>query len=442
MASDTITIGCGSAGSGDRLGPAFALANSGLVDYIGFDCLAERTLAIAQLRRLEDPAAGYDPQFPALVEGLAPFLARGGHAIGNFGAANPEAAVGRAADILGRLGSKQVRLGAVSGDDVRAACLADDVELPELDCRAGDVADSIVSAHAYIGAESVIDLLEQGAHLIIGGRLADPSLFVGPICHALGWSADDWAHLGHATLAGHLLECGMQVTGANYADPPHRVVPDMHDLSFPMATVGDGFVELTKLSGTGGAVDAMNTKLQLMYEVHDPASYLTPDVAADFSHVTVEEVGDDRVRLEGAGGSARPDQLKVLVGLDRGWTAVAEISYGGPGCVDRARLAAELMMRRLEPFHNAFLDRRVDLHGAGALFGDQLSSEPSDVRLRVAVRCADRTSAEAVAAEGTFLYFGPAGGGGASTTVQRAIGVTPAYLPRARVPLETHVVEV
>jgi acyclic terpene utilization AtuA family protein len=277
---------------------------------------------------------------------------------------------------------------------------------------------------------------------VLGGRLADPSLFVGPICHELGWELDDWDRIGHATLVGHLLECGVHSTGGNYEDPPYRVVHDPHNLGFPIGEVDDGSVVVTKLPGTGGAVDAMTMKTQIYYEIHDPAAYLTPDVTADFSGVVVDDLGDDRVRIRGATGHAWPETLKVLVGVDQGWKATGEMSYGGPGCVERARRAEEIVRKRLEPFADEIDDLRVDLQGVNSLFGDRMpGGYPSEVRLRVAVRSTSLDVARTAAHESELLYFGPAGGGGNVTSVVPALGVTPAYVPRDLVPVRTEVSE-
>jgi hypothetical protein len=208
-----------------------------------------------------------------------------------------------------------------------------------------------------------------------------------------------------------------------------------------MAEVSNDDLVITKLPGSGGAIDLRTVKTQLLYEIHDPARYLTPDVTADFSNVGVEQVGPDRVRVSGATGRRRPEMLKVLVGVDFGWKAVGEISYGGPGCVGRARRGEEIVRNRLDPISADIDEIRSDLHGMTALFGDRpVGPEPTEVRLRVAARCATREAAERVITEVEWLYFGPAGAGGATGSVVPAIGVTPAFIPRDEVALELEVV--
>src|SRR3954468_13950112 len=341
----TLAIGSGSAYANDRLPPAAAMADSGRVSYIGFDCLAERTMALAHVRRRRDPAAGQDERIGALVPLLVNYLSAGRKVVGNFGAANPDAACEDFAKNLHAAGLRGVRIGVIRGDDVRDLVRDLDCELPEFGTTVRALGDSLVSANAYIGADPVVEALEGGAQIVLGGRLADPSLFVGPICHELGWALDDWDRVAHATMVGHLLECGVHSTGGNFEDPPFRVVPDPHNLGFPLAEVKDGSVVITKLDGTGGAVDERTMKTQLYYEIHDPAAYLTPDVTADFSTVAIEDLGGARVRPAWAPCRERPTHLKVVVGADQRWKAPAEMSYGDPGCFKRPRRAEEIVRR-------------------------------------------------------------------------------------------------
>ncbi|HEU4332652.1 MAG TPA: acyclic terpene utilization AtuA family protein [Lapillicoccus sp.] len=441
--SGTLAIGSGSAYANDRLAPAAAMADSGRVTYIGFDCLAERTMALAHVRRRRNPAAGQDERIGRLVPLLRRYLAAGGRVVGNFGAANPDAAVGDFVTGLREVGLSGIRLGVILGDDVLDLVRAQDVSLPELGTTVGALGDRIVSANAYIGAEPIVDCLREDAQITVGGRLADPSLFVGPICHELGWSLDDWDAVGHATMVGHLLECGVHSTGGNFEDPPYRVVPDPHRLGFPLAEVTGDAAVITKLDGTGGAVDERTMKTQLYYEIHDPRTYLTPDVTADFSEVRVDDLGGDRVRLSGARGREWPATLKVLVGVDQGYRATGEISYGGPGCLERARRAEEILRAHLDELLDPGDEVRIDLQGLNSLFGEKEgtgTAYPTEVRLRLAVRTESEELARDAAHEVELLYFGPAGGGGVVTSVVPALGVTPAYVPRELVRLETEVV--
>ena len=442
MAAPAVTIGCGSAYANDRLAPAFDLARSGRVRYLGFDCLAERTLALAQIRKMSDPSKGHDERIAELVPLVAEFTAGGGRIIGNFGAANPPAALDQFVSGLRASGRSGVRVAMIEGDDVLDTVRSEDFDLPELGTSTSALGDRIVSAHAYIGAEPIVSALAEGADLVVGGRLADPSLFVAPICYELGWDVTDWSRLGQATLVGHLLECGVHSTGGNFEDPPHRVVPDPWNLGFPFAKVSDDGAVVTKLPGTGGAVDVRTARTQIYYEIGDPSCYLTPDVTADFSHVEIAETGPDAVRVRGADGSKRPDLLKVLVGIDHGFKAVGEISYGGPGCLDRARRAEEILRHRLADLGSDIIDARIDFQGWNSLFGNSYrpAEEVTEVRLRLAVQARTREAAAAAVYEVEYLYFGPAGGGGVVTSVVPHIAVTPAFIRRERVSTSVEVV--
>jgi len=438
----SISIGCGSAWSDDRLDWAQELADSGHVSYMGFDCLAERTMALAQIRRQNDEMRGQYERIPELMDRMVKFLSSGGKVIGNFGAANPSAALDDVLRGLQSNGMSGVRVGVVYGDDVLDHVVDQNLELPELEARASDLGEKLVSANAYIGADPIVELLAEECQFVLGGRIADPSLFVGPIAYEMGWATNDWDRMAAATLVGHLLECGTHGTGGNYVDPPYRVLDDIVHLGFPIAHVSNEESVITKLPGTGGAVNLGVVKTQLAYEIHDPTSYLTPDSTADFSNVWIEEVGPDRVRVGGATGRPRPEDLKVLVGIDEGWKVVTEVSFGGPGCVDRAQLGAEVVAKRLEPYKSAISEVRYDLHGMSALFGDQLpKGEPAEVRLRIAARCQERDIADVVSFESQYLWMGPAGAGGVITQTTPAIGVTPAFLPRDDVKAWTEVID-
>jgi len=441
--SKVVTIGGGLAGGPDKLGPGIAVANSGRVSWMGLDCLSERSLALGQVRRNADPTQGHWERIPEFLDGYGQFLMTGGRVVTNFGVANVEAA--REAVIAGarKRGFDGLVFGFVHGDNVLDMAIKRDLELPEMGGRCSDYGDQVISANAYIGAEPIVHLLEQGANLVVGGRIADPSLFVAPICFELDCGLDDWSKVGNATVAGHILECGTMATGANYSDPPYRIVRNQVEFGAPLAEVSESEVIFTKLEGTGGLVDSGVAKSQLYYEVHDPSAYLTPDVTADFSDLSVEEIAEDRVRVTGGTGRERPLSLKVLVGLDLGWKSVGEISFGGSGCLDRMREAKELIQARLEPFQSEINEITFGAHGYDVLFGRPLTlNEPTEVRFRVAARCATRECATAVADEVFQLHWGPVASGGAISNIVPAIGVTQAFLPRRDVKLETEIIKI
>lgn len=435
-----LRIGCGAGYSGDRIEPAVELVEQGDLDYLIFECLAERTIAIAQQAKARDPGAGFDPRLRERMEAvLAGSHARGVTIITNMGAANPHAAAACVRDVALRVGLHDLTIAVVTGDDVLAEMTAGEHRSLETGERLD--AGSIVSANAYLGAEPIVEALRHGADVVITGRVADPSLFVAPIVVTYGWSLDDWPRLGRATVAGHLLECAGQVTGGYFADPGVKDVPDLDRLGFPIAEISpDGEIVVTKVVGSGGMVTTATCTEQLLYEVHDPSAYVTPDVVADFSRVSIEAAGRDRVRVSGASGCVRPDTLKVSVGRFEGWIGEGQMSYGGAGAVARARLAAEVVAQRLARIGVACTEIRYDIIGLDALHrhtGTPVSNakEPYDVRLRVAARTASEADAWRVAREVESLYTnGPAGGGGATMAVRQVLAMESTLVSRDAVP--------
>jgi Acyclic terpene utilisation family protein AtuA len=437
-----LRVGCAAGFSGDRTdaaGPVVdALVAAGGSAVLIFETLAERTLALAQLARRDNPDAGYEPLLDDLLRPvLARCLASGVRIVSNFGAANPAGAARLIAALARDLGLRVPRIAVVHGDD-----LSGEPHRDLLGAAIGQAIHSlkIVSANAYIGAEAIADALVGGADIVVCGRVADPSLTVGPALAHFGWARDDWDRLARATMAGHLLECGAQVSGGYYADPGYKDVPGLARLGYPIAEIdADGHCVITKPQGSGGRIDAHTVKEQLLYEVHDPRAYLTPDVVADISEATVTELGADRVRLDGVRGHARPAELKVNVCHESGWLAEGEISYAGARAEARARLAADVLRERLHELGPL----RVDLIGVTSVLADDAGrwlarlapGEARDVRLRVAMNHTDRAAAERLGREVTALYTcGPAGGGGVRTSVRPRLGTVSCTVPRRHVP--------
>ncbi|AKM00976.1 acyclic terpene utilization AtuA family protein [Burkholderia pyrrocinia] len=431
-----VRIGAGAGYSGDRIEPAVELAEHGQLDYLVFECLAERTIAIAQQARRKDPALGYDPLLDARMRAVLPVAVPNGvRIVSNMGAANPRAAAQHTARIAQSLGIAGLKVAAVEGDDVLDVVLRGAFRFEESGDEVAAYRDRIVSANAYLGAAPIVDALAAGADVVLTGRVADPSLFAAPLIHAFGWRMDDWDTLGQATVVGHLLECAGQVTGGYFADPGYKDVPDLARLGFPIGEVAaDGSVVITKVAHAGGRVSAATCKEQLLYEIHDPARYLQPDVVADFTRVAVAEEASDRVRVTGGRGTARPDTLKVSVAYIDGYIGEGQISYGGPGALERARLALDIVRERLALTGVAATELRFDLIGVDSLYGDAtppVRGEPAEVRMRVAGRAASADEAARIGNEVETLYTnGPAGGGGAFKSTREVIAVQSVLLPR------------
>jgi hypothetical protein len=388
--------------------------------FLMFETLAERTLALCQLERRRDPQRGYSP---ALERMLPPVLSRclssGIRIVGNFGAANPLAAARRIAEMARSLGLRAPRIAIVEGDDIAASLSAADLASREIGGTSLAQRREIISANVYLGAQPIAQALDQGADIVVTGRVADSALALGPLLHAFRWRADDWDRLAAGTLAGHLLECGAQVTGGYFADPGYKDVPDLADVGYPIAEIDqDGEIVITKPTGTGGVVDRLTVVEQLLYEIHDPSAYLAPDVTLDLTDVEVAEIGKDRVRVSGARGRPAPETLKATVCFDSGLLGEAEISYAGPNAPARAQLAADIVRERLRK-RVPRLEVRIDAIGVVSVLGagrspaDLRQAQANDVRLRFAAQSIDAGEIEMLLDEVEALYCaGPAGGAG------------------------------
>jgi hypothetical protein len=308
------------------------------------------------------------------------------------------------------------------------------------ECLGGELDEArFVCANAYLGAFQIAAAIRAGAQVVVTGRVADPSLTLGPALAHFGWAATDWNALAGATMAGHLLECGAQATGGYFADPGSKDVPGLDDVGFPIAEISaDGSCIVTKASGTGGLVDTRTIKEQLLYEIHDPARYLTPDVVADVSQAEVTQLGADRVRLSGVLGHPRTDTLKANVFFDGGWFGEGEISYAGPNAEARARLAMDVMRKRC----GGDLVLRFDLIGSISILGDDdgrmlqatATTQSRDIRLRVAGRHEDVAVVDRLLRELTALWTGgPGGGGGVRVHKRQRLSTRSCLVPRERV---------
>jgi hypothetical protein len=431
----TVRIGSGAGYSGDRIEPALELAEKGDIQYLVFGCLGERTVALAQQARLKDPDGGFDPLLEARMRAVLPTCAaKGIKIVTNMGAANSWAGARKIAEIARSLGLSKLKVAAVVGDDVLDACKNRDLPLIEIDGTIKTLGNRIVSANAYLGAEPIAQALRGGADVVITGRASDPALFLAPMIDAFGWAMDDWEILGRGTVAGHLLECAGQITGGYFADPGYKDVEGLARLGFPIGEVSeDGSLVVTKVAGSGGAVTARTCKEQLLYEVHDPKKYLQPDVVADFSRVSVEEIGQDRVQVTGGRGTARPETLKVSVGYVDSYIGEGQISYAGPGAVARGKLALEIVRERLQLTGVCASELRFDLIGVDSLHGERLSAghDPYEVRVRVTGRTENLAEAVRIGNEVETLYTnGPAGGGGAFKSARDVVAVASVLLPR------------
>ena len=442
----TIRIGSGAGYGGDRLEPAIELIRKGNLDYIIFECLAERTIALGQLAKKHDPKAGYNSLLEYRMKGILEAIKE--HpvkVITNMGSANPQAAAEITAAMAKDAGLKGLKIACVSGDDVLGILPSYmDETVMETGEPLSSLADSIVSANAYLGAPAIVEALKAGADIIITGRVADPSLVVAPLMYEFGWKKDDWDLLGKGTIAGHLLECAGQVTGGYFADPGVKDVPDLWNLGFPIAIVGeDGSLEITKLEDAGGCVTTDTVKEQILYEIQDPSCYPTPDCCADFKNVRVEQLGKDRVGVYGVSGNPNNGKYKLSIGYQDCWIGEGQISYCGSTAKERAELAGEIVKKRLEVRGCRYSELRIELMGVNSLYGWEDSSSLREVRLRAAARTADKANADIIGQEVEALYTnGPGGGGGATKSSREVISVASILIPQDAVKTKVEITEV
>lgn len=445
---DKIRIGCGAGFSGDRLDPSIVLAEKGELDYLVLECLAERTIALAQKRKMKDPTKGYDPLLERRIESLLPALLKNKiKLITNMGAANPMAGARKVVEIANKL-KLTVKVAAVTGDDV-----FDRLDATSLTMEGNRPLTSygeLVSANAYLGVDGILQALDLDADIIITGRVADPSLFLAPMIHEFGWSTNDFDLLGKGTVIGHLLECAGHITGGYFADPIKKPVEGMHSLGHPFADISkDGSAIISKVKGTGGVVDLRTVKEQLLYEVVDPFNYLTPDVTADFTTVKLKQVGVDKVEVTGGSGKKKPSTYKISVGYKAFWLGEGEISYAGSSAVERARLAGDIISKRfsehLVASQHPITDIRVDYIGISSVHRSGLGSSfssPYEVRLRVAGKALTADDAALIGEEVEALYTnGPAAGGGVRKLVNEVVGIVSTLIDRTKIESEVTVIQ-
>ena len=439
---DTLAVGCGAGFSGDRVDAGAPVVRT-LIERGGpaaliFENLAERTLATQQLTKRTNPHLGYEPLLELQLRPvLADCLKHGITIVGNFGAANPDGAAQLIQGLAQELGLPVPRIAVVRGDDLsddRGRAIVRDHLPGSFD------AARFVCANVYQGAFEIAEAIRAGAQIVVTGRVADPSLTLGPAIAHFGWGRDQWDELAGGTMAGHLLECGAQVSGGYFADPGMKDVPGLENVGFPIAEIeADGSCIVSKASRTGGLVDERTVKEQLLYELHDPAAYITPDVVADISSAKVVLVGPDRVRLSGVRGHPRTPTLKANVFFDGGWFGEGEISYAGPNAEARARLAMDVMQKRMA----AKLALRFDLIGVSSILGDDsnrllnqmVPSQACDIRLRVAGQHLDLAVIDQLLRELTALWTGgPAGGGGVRVAKRQRLSLQSCLIARERTP--------
>lgn len=439
--SGPLRIGAGASYAGDRVEPAAVLAEHGKLDYLVFETLAERTIALANTQRMKDPSKGYNEMLEERFRATLPHCRRHGtRVVTNMGAANPRGAVAKTVEIVRDLRLGPMKIAAVLGDDVLEYCRAraDTLPIMESGLPLASLEGEIVAANAYLGADLMVEALRRGADVVLTGRCGDCSLFLAPMIHEFGWALDDWALLGQGQVCADMVECGANVSGGFFADPGYKDVPDLGNLGYPYLDMSpDGTCVLGKVDGTGGIINRAICTEQMIYEIHDPANYITPDVVVDFTGVKLEEIGRDRVRITGGRGKPRPDSLKVSVGIKEGWIGEAEITYAGLGCLARAKLAEQVVRERLRIGGVVLDELRVDYIGLNSLHGEASlppAQEPYEVRLRFAGRARQKRDAAKLGNEvETLVGKGPGASSLPRVGVREVLAIYSCLIPRAAI---------
>lgn len=438
-----IRIGSGAAWWGDRVEPAALNAEKGELDYLCFETMAEATVSAAQVRARRDPGfPGYDTYLDDRMRAvLSACMARGTKIISNQGWINPDAAAQRVVHWLNEFGYTGVKVAAVNGSLITEHVLELTDTILENGKPTASLQSTLISAEVYQGAEPIVQALKAGAQIVITGRVADPSIFLAPMMFEFGWDPLDHVKLGQGTGIGHILECGAQATGGYFADPGFKDVPEPWNFGFPIAEVSpDGSAVISKVTGTGGAITLQTIKEQLLYEVHDPFNYLTPDVVVDFSTAVLEQVGTDRVKVSHISGKPRTPTLKVSIGCTEGFIGEDMFFYAGPGALRRAELAKKILEERFKIVKLEAEEIRIDYLGLNAIHGDATpedAPEPYEVAVRVAARTKTREQAIKVGRE----IDGMAVSGIAHTgkrvphqdRTREVIGVWSSLVPRERI---------
>ena len=438
-----IRIGNGQGFWGDSIDAPMELLTRGPIDYLGLDYLAEVTLSIMMRQRLKDPAKGYASDFVELLRRALPTIAgRRVKVVTNAGGLNPAACREEAFRVASALGVGGLAVGVIEGDDLLPRLdelLAAGCPLAHMETGRpmADIRERVLSVNAYLGARPVAAALDRGAQVVLAGRITDTSLALGPLIHEFGWQEDDWDRLAAGTVAGHIIECGAQATGGNFTR--WWEVPELWDVGYPVLECEpDGSFVVTKHAGTGGLVSCDTVSEQLVYEMGDPRAYVTPDCVADLTSVRLERAGDDRVRVSGISGAPRTPFYKVSASYRDGWKAAGQLVVSGPRAVDKARLAAEIVWKRLARAGVRFPDgdRATEVLGAGAChpgLGTVVEDVP-EVVLRLAVRGQDR---DAVARFGyelaPLVTAGPpgvTGFAGGRPKPQEIVAYWPALIPK------------
>ncbi len=450
-----VRIGSGSAYWGDLLDPAVELVKKGNIKYIGFDHLAELTMAILQRIKTKDPTKGYIPDIIPWMKAILPDCAEKGIIpVSNAGGANPEAAGDEVVKLAKEMGLTGVKVGVVVGDDVFGKLdemRAKGIKFKNLDTGEEDIdriKDRIVAANAYVGADSIVDALKEGANVIVTGRASDNALYVGPLMHEFGWEFKEKYYdlIGAAITVGHIIECAECCTGG--MSNMWKIAPRLWDIGFPIAEVSEnGEAVISKIPGSGGVINEWTIKEHLIYEIHDPSNYLMPDGIADFTALKLEETGKDQVKVTNMRGKQRPSDLKLCIGYRDGYIGEGQVFFPWPDAFEKAKKAEETVRERLKKVKLDADEIRIDFIGVNTLHGEvapEPTCELNEVGLRVVAKTKTKAEADKVRREVTHLWtLGAVGSSfGVPLPIRPVVSLWPTLIPREEIPTRAIIKEV
>jgi len=451
-----VIIGGGQGFWGDSNDAAIHMVKHSNIQYMACDYLAELTLSIMARQKLKNPKAGYARDFLDMMCACGEDAwQKGIRILTDAGGMNVEGLAESLRQWAEGSGLRGMKIGYVTGDEIKAdipRLLAEGVTFENMD-DVGDfqeIKDKIFNANVYFGHEPTLSCLEQGADIVVTGRSTDSALFLAPVMHELSIHPDDWDQLARGIMAGHLLECGGQGAGGNF-DYGWREVPRMDELGFPIAEVSKEDFIITKAPDCGGIISEQSCKEQFLYEVHDPANYITPDVTVDISQAMLTQAGENRVRLRGVKGKERPKMLKLSMGYHAGYKVAAMLSFAWPDAYEKACMAADILIKKLKRKNLKAEEIRVDYIGLNALHLNVADMDPEKVKdinevvMRIAIRTLTKEDAYKLVPEISPLQLnGPPGASffGGRAKVQEVIGLWPTLIPRDALTLRSHIIEI
>lgn len=451
-----VRIGGGQGFWGDSPDGTIHLVKEGDIQYLGCDYLAELTLSIMQRQKLKNPKDGYAKDFIKLMETIAEECKEKNiRVISNAGGMNIVEAVNQLSNVIKKQNIKNYKIGYVLGDDIKdrlPELMKEGLEFRNIDTghKIDEIMDRIVNVNVYYGHEPLKECIERGADTVIVGRCTDSALFLAPLAYEFKWQKNDYDKLARGIMAGHMLECGGQVTGGNY-DFDWRAVHDMDNLGYPIVEMTDDSFYITKTEKSGGLVTEESCKEQILYEVHDPSNYMTPDVVVDLSRVELEEVGKDKVEIKNIRGRASSDKYKLSVGYHAGFKVVTHLAFAWPDAYEKAQYAADIIMKKMKRKNLKVEDMRIDYIGLNSLhlgLADtslEVVNNLNEVVLRIAIRTLEKEEAYKIVPEIAPLQLnGPPGASffGGRARIQEVIALWPTFIPKDAVKLTSHIREV